>query len=623
MNGLYVIQWDELESFVIGELNVEFWLSLNPDYLNQTENPFFEVPNPDLLSGGDYGFPYTADRFVYPLEILPPFGSMLSAITNRFLHIFGYEGNGYHVFTICCHFILTVISFFWVKKHHGELAALFAALFILVNPILFSNASNNVKDYPLVLFEFLLLMSFTRLVTNKDLISSLLFGLSVAAAFATKQNSVQLILPLIILFVFVCLLPYAPKVHHLLKMHPSLISLIAALAISVSVMTVMVGREVFCHPDVGSSILFARIVSLKSEIKPTDILLFFGACFLCLRCACYFFEDARPVGLWYSTSILVTIFVTIVTFTLVFWPQLALQGGWGPLTSSFKYALNVGRGYPVWFEGEFYQAGIDLPKIYAHMQLLFKTPSLTLLGLLALLLVMSRKKSSVLENVCIIAACLILGKYLLPNTVIYDGTRHIIDVLPPLCVLSGIGFSHIVNRVSNKSLVRACIFCGVVATMTYNLIVNIPFTSNFTNIAHPVLNADVLTYKGESISSLNSYHLMSQSAVEEGVKRVVITTGAHTFNTIANQRYGLQPVDYNNSPSWLFVPFTSTMLLLPMPAYMIENTPVPKMIEHNGQLVGTIFSLEKDLKVEPAEATQIGQTLVDQARGENMCKKRF
>jgi len=107
-----------------------------------------------------------------------------------------------------------------------------------------------------------------------------------------------------------------------------------------------------------------------------------------------------------------------------------------------RYFTDVGGDFRVYFEGQTYIAGETLPWRYALTHLIFTTPLITLalagLGSVRAAREAWRGESSA-SALWLIWFGATLIRVSLPGMVVYNGLRQIMELLPALCLLAGLG----------------------------------------------------------------------------------------------------------------------------------------------------------------------------------------
>ncbi len=171
----------------------------------------------------------------------------------------------------------------------------------------------------------------------------------------------------------------------------------------------------------------------------------------------------------------------------VFWPWIVTD----PVRNIrmiVQYVGEVGRGLPVLFDGILYIAGVDVPWWYAPSVIALQTPPVVLLfifvGIIASALGMqagvARKRIIVFIWIGVV-----FGRYMVPHMIIYNGARHVMEVLPALALLAMFGVEWLVKTgarwVSIQTVKTLCLVVLVVA-LGYVAMRMHPYESMYFNI---------------------------------------------------------------------------------------------------------------------------------------------
>jgi 4-amino-4-deoxy-L-arabinose transferase-like glycosyltransferase len=153
-----------------------------------------------------------------------------------------------------------------------------------------------------------------------------------------------------------------------------------------------------------------------------------------------------------DTKLCTAYLLTTIVCTYIFWPAL-----WkNPLLffQAIQYFFQHQWPGSVFYFGQLYPAG-QAPWHYALIYLFLETP-LLIVGAALLGIYSSTKK--ILQKEKILFYTLLLCWLLLPlaleskpGTVIYNGIRHFLLVLPALCILAAIGIEKIIQKIKQKS----------------------------------------------------------------------------------------------------------------------------------------------------------------------------
>lgn len=160
-------------------------------------------------------------------------------------------------------------------------------------------------------------------------------------------------------------------------------------------------------------------------------------------------ERGKALKAWLRSQVPAVIVVTLVAFAilLLYWPT-GQANPFGRTSSTLENVTRYDWPMPVFFEGAFLNAD-DLPWYYILKMILLKVPVVTLLlvfsGLAIVLvdLIRSGTRDSLhtkwpLENALIAFAVLFPVSYVIArDSILYNGLRHLLFVLPPMAALAG------------------------------------------------------------------------------------------------------------------------------------------------------------------------------------------
>ena len=138
----------------------------------------------------------------------------------------------------------------------------------------------------------------------------------------------------------------------------------------------------------------------------------------------------------------------------VFWPWLLLDPV-GHIGSVVQYIGEVGRGLPVLFFGHRYDAGVSVPWWYAPTMVAVQSPPLVLflasIGILGIVWSIARNRIRTERYMLpLIWVGIIFSRYLLPQVIIYNGARHIMEVFPALALLVMAGVSSVLTLIEGR-----------------------------------------------------------------------------------------------------------------------------------------------------------------------------
>lgn len=166
---------------------------------------------------------------------------------------------------------------------------------------------------------------------------------------------------------------------------------------------------------------------------------------------------------------------TGIAFILLFlhWPH----GQWQPLQSTggtMETVTHFSWPMPVFFDGAFHKAD-ELPWTYLPRLFLLTTPvHFLLIGVLGLCMLVRRlarvKRDPVSRSPVSMGVLLVLFSVLFPplyilarDSVVYNGTRHLLFILPPAAVLAGLAMSRLMEWSRARQPRLAIPLCSVLA----------------------------------------------------------------------------------------------------------------------------------------------------------------
>jgi hypothetical protein len=164
---------------------------------------------------------------------------------------------------------------------------------------------------------------------------------------------------------------------------------------------------------------------------------------------------------------------------LLYWPY----GQWAPFTHAGE-TLQAVSAYdwtmPVLFEGHVYNAK-DLPLLYIVKIIIIKTPLLLLLSFTAGILIIIHQLKSGSERpgepapgfmlLCLLFTIVFPVAYvILKDSVLYNGMRHMLFILPPMCVLAGIAIEWIFRMIHlHLPMLRLPLYIGLLGMSAFTV----------------------------------------------------------------------------------------------------------------------------------------------------------
>jgi len=168
---------------------------------------------------------------------------------------------------------------------------------------------------------------------------------------------------------------------------------------------------------------------------------------------------------------------------LAAWPWIGLD----PVVHAGKivrYVSEVGRGMPIVFRGEFYQAGVTAPWYYGPATLILTTPIpllvLTLLGVIGVCVKYIRPALRIGVLLFFLWLGIFLIRMMLPGQVVYNAARQGMEAYVGFAVLAGIGWHTAVN-VGKARAIRFWIILGVVVHLLWIHITLHPYQATYYN----------------------------------------------------------------------------------------------------------------------------------------------
>lgn len=161
----------------------------------------------------------------------------------------------------------------------------------------------------------------------------------------------------------------------------------------------------------------------------------------------------------------------------VFWPDPV-----GQLRHAF-FTFGIGtNNIEVILNGKWYCSGSTVPWYYPFWYLLIVTPIPIIIGFfMGCISLFTRRRQLYPTNILLALWFILpLSRYLLPQVGVIDGVRHFEEVLPPIAVISAIGFDTILARIKNSRLRMGSII-SVIIFLIYTVAIYHPYQITYFN----------------------------------------------------------------------------------------------------------------------------------------------
>lgn len=110
------------------------------------------------------------------------------------------------------------------------------------------------------------------------------------------------------------------------------------------------------------------------------------------------------------------------------------------VVSLVNHFLNVGWGLNVFYFGQFFRAGVNTPWHYPFMSLLLATPpALIILFVIGVSICLLNGRKNKFLYILPLWSILPLMRFFSAKVIMYGGLRHVLEVIPALCITAGIG----------------------------------------------------------------------------------------------------------------------------------------------------------------------------------------
>ncbi|MBD3387881.1 MAG: phospholipid carrier-dependent glycosyltransferase [Candidatus Altiarchaeales archaeon] len=392
--GDYGITVDSPENFLWGDIYLRFYQSWNPAYLRygEGENPLIEYP-PAPTHVFDH-------RVKYRPWMFHPVAKIFTAFTHQTFH----ERLGWLDDIDAHHLGILVISaagvfalYAMVYEVFGYAPAVISAASLALYPRFIAHSHNNVKDTPMTCFFIFTMYCFWKAFNTRDLRWSILAGTSLGLSLNVKINAY--FMPLIF------------------------------------------GVWLFLTYKGGEgTVMMPKFTVERASIK-------------------YCLQERR-----YDSKLNIAVIVILALSVMYLsWPYL-WERPLANLFTSMQLFAQGGKDIPVLYNGVIYSSSTDLPFYYApHYLLIVTPPQVLLLSALGMFeagrILKSKRKpdSDKREMIILLLLWLLtpLAKYMIPGTVVIDGIRHFLEVVPPLCVFAGLGGGLLYGRARDYLSSRA------------------------------------------------------------------------------------------------------------------------------------------------------------------------
>ena len=159
------------------------------------------------------------------------------------------------------------------------------------------------------------------------------------------------------------------------------------------------------------------------------------------------------------------IYGIVGVFTVcVFWPWIVINP-FSHLRMIAQYIGEVGRGLPVLFGGARYFAGVDVPWWYAPSIIFLQTPPIVLiLALIGTTTTLLHRINATMRArmVVFVWVIVVFGRYISPHMIIYNGARHVMEVLPAVALLAAFGVEWLLSIFARWTSARVAKMISIV-----------------------------------------------------------------------------------------------------------------------------------------------------------------
>ncbi len=153
-----------------------------------------------------------------------------------------------------------------------------------------------------------------------------------------------------------------------------------------------------------------------------------------------------------------------------------------------QYIGEVGRGLPVMFGGVRYAAGVDVPWWYAPSFVTLQTPPvilfLVVIGIISSIFCRSANMAHV-RTIVFVWIGIVFGRYVTPNMIIYNGARHVMEVLPAIALLAMFGIEWLLSictRWVSKRVTQVICVAVILVALGYPIVRLHPYEALYFNM---------------------------------------------------------------------------------------------------------------------------------------------
>lgn len=174
-------------------------------------------------------------------------------------------------------------------------------------------------------------------------------------------------------------------------------------------------------------------------------------------------------------TVLIPAFAIAYAIMLLFWPY-AQQAPFAHPLEALQWSANVPESIPVEFEGRLLES-TALPARYLSTMLAIKLPELVLIllaaaALLGLWHIRRVGKIESLHAILLALAILFPPLFIVVNdSSEFDGIRHVLFMLPPICCAAAIALDRLVARLAAmRTALRACVGAAATAYVVFHIV---------------------------------------------------------------------------------------------------------------------------------------------------------
>lgn len=204
------------------------------------------------------------------------------------------------------------------------------------------------------------------------------------------------------------------------------------------------------HPSSRRWVVTGALAGICAAVRPFGVVFFFLAAAAVLVGAQLSWRD-KP-GIARAAARAIGVVVVGYACCFVLWPVLWVRPPWHLITASMDLTQHV-HGSRSLFMGELHPFW-NAPSSYAIVWLGVTVPIVSLLGALAALVGLAAKARDGLGDLrrafgYVLLCAWVVGPAVLPalrQTTLYDASRHLLFIVPPLCILAAIAWVHVARR---------------------------------------------------------------------------------------------------------------------------------------------------------------------------------